>query len=530
MVAEVNRISSTAAKLILAEEASIGVLPGSPVYFNLNVNSYDSGFGPTQTLESSRFVTQRRRKRGEIVAEDVEGGFELNFTPTVLHKLMPWLLLSNFDRQANKGTVFDTGITVTGTPADYDIGADAASAGWRDGHLLYAENFAESANNGLKEVTGVSGNTIEVTGLTAEASPPDTAAIRAVGIQFGSAELDVVKSGGSFPTLEIASGTLQWTQFNLQPGSWIYIGGTAASNRFVTAENNGFARVLSVGTTTLTLDRAPGGAAGAIEMTSETGTGLSIQIFISDFVKDQGSEDDADFNQLSHFMERRLGRPNPVAAPTEIQTEDIDGAIASVATFGVTKRQKAIVNIAFSAIGSDEHTGAGGDLRTTNGATILDIPTSEFFNNSKHVVRSLMSIRSTAGDAAPDPLINFVDQYTIELDNSTEVQTGVGSASGFDVNTTGLVANIAIDSYFAEIASRKSIRANDRIQFELAWKRAFNGRDVAALMDFPACSLGGGAVDATIDTSMRQPFQVEAAESEEHDLTMSYNHFWYIPA
>lgn len=530
MSAEVKKIASTAAKLVLAEESSIGVLPGSPVFFNLPVDSYASGSGPKFTLESERPVSQRRRRRGDIVAEDVDGGFQLLFKPTIIHHIMPWVLLSTFDRQPNKGTVFDSaGLTVAGTPADYDIGADAATAGWRDGHLLFAENFGESANNGLKEVTGVSGNTIEATGLAVEASPPTTAVIRAVGIQFGTGELDVAKTGGSFPQLVIASGALLWTQFNIQPGSWIKIGGAAAVNQFVTAANNGYARVLAVTGTTLTIDRAPGGTDDTTDMSAETGTSQAVQVFLSDFIKDESSEENAGFQELSYFMERRLGIPNPAGSPGVIQTEDWLGAICATATFSVEKRAKSFIDFTFNAISSAEHTGEGGDLRTTNGASILDIVNSAFLNNSNHVVRSLISIRSLTGDAAPDPLVDVVENYSIQLSNQAEVQTAVKDASGFAINVNGLVADIDINTYFAEIAGRKSIRANDQIQFELAWERPFNGRNIGVLVDFPSCSLGGGAVDATIDTSMRQPFRVEAAESEEHDLTMSYNQFWYLP-
>ncbi|MDH3661619.1 MAG: hypothetical protein OEU92_16595, partial [Alphaproteobacteria bacterium] len=438
-----------------------------------------------------------------------------------------------YNAQPAKGGVFDTGtaITVTGTPVDYDIGADAATAGWEVAHLLHAEGFAENANNGLKEVTGVTGNTIEVAGLVAEATPPADAIIRAVGIQFGSGELDVVKTGGQYPQITRIAGTLNFTDFNIVPGSRIFIPKTGtAANRFVNAENNGWMRVLSVTATTLTLDRVDGGSDGTTDMVNETGTGLSIRIFLSDRIVDTSSEDDADFNKITHFIERRLGVPNPAGSPGVIQTEDIEGALVADAVFSVTERSKAIAAFTLVAIGSDEHTGEGGDLRTTDGATILQLAASKFFNNSRHLVRSLLALYPDAslGDAAPDPLIGFVSDYEIAISNNAEVQTAVGRAAGFDVNANGLIADISINSYFTEVATRKSIRANDRAQLEFAWQRAFGGRQVAAMMDFPAASLGNGQVQAVIDQSLRQPITFEAAESDEHDQTMSFNMFWYI--
>ncbi|MGI9503613.1 MAG: hypothetical protein ACR2RE_11220, partial [Geminicoccaceae bacterium] len=356
MATEVNSLPSSAAQLIMAREASVGVLPGSPQYFAVDVNEYGD-FGSNQELLSRRVISQRRRRlRGDIVSEDVNAGFTLDFTPTMVTHLMPSIMLADPFEQPSKGTVFDTGLSVAGTPVDYDIGADAAAAGWGVGHLLYAENFTDPANNGLKEVTGIDGNTIEASGLVAEASPPDEAVIRAVGIQFGSGELDVVKSGGQYPVLSIVSGSLSWANFRIEPGSRVFIGGTAAANRFVVAANNGWARVLSVSPTALTLDRVDGGADDDTDMSSETGTGLSIQVFLSDKVSDV-QLNDALYNRISNFVERRLGEPNPVGSPGVIQTEDLLGTVSSTAVISVENRTKSTIEVEFIGIESTEHTG-----------------------------------------------------------------------------------------------------------------------------------------------------------------------------
>ena len=137
MATEVNSLPSSAAQLIMARETSIGVLPGSPQYFAVDVNEYGD-FGSNQELLSRRVISQRRRRlRGDIVSEDVNAGFTLDFTPTMVTHLMPSIMLADPFEQPSKGTVFDTGLSVAGTPVDYDIGADAAAAGWGVGHLLY---------------------------------------------------------------------------------------------------------------------------------------------------------------------------------------------------------------------------------------------------------------------------------------------------------------------------------------------------------------------------------------------------------
>lgn len=99
MPVEVKSLPSSAADMILAREASIGVLPGSPQYFRLKPESYANNFGPTQTLLSRRVVSQRRRLRGDIVAEDVNAGFVSDLTITEIERLMPALFMANTNAQ-----------------------------------------------------------------------------------------------------------------------------------------------------------------------------------------------------------------------------------------------------------------------------------------------------------------------------------------------------------------------------------------------------------------------------------------------
>ena len=206
----------------------------------------------------------------------------------------------------------------------------------------------------------------------------------------------------------------------------------------------------------------------------------------------------------ANFIERRLGEPNPVGSPGIIQTEDLLGTVSSTAVISVQNQTKSTVEVEFIGIESNEHTGEVGDERTTDGATILNVPESGFLNNSSHVVRSLLSRYTGDGDGAPEPLINFVSEYEISLSNNANIIPAVGRRTGFDVNTGDFIADISLTNYFRSIATRQVIRANDRVQFELAWQRAFNGRQVAVLLDFPSCSLGGGP-DRSRDRSGHEP-------------------------
>ena len=529
MTTEVDSIKGVAAQLILADEATIGVLPGSPQYYGLDVNSFGA-FGSTQQLLSRRVLSQRRRRlRGDIVAKDVAADFQVDFTPTIANKLMPSLMQAEYFAQPQHGGVFATTPDLTVTSTGYDIGTGAAAAGYIASHLLFAEGFATAANNGLKTVTALSSDEVQVSGLTAEASPPDAAKITVVGIQFGTGELDVVKDAGNYPTLEIASGILDWTDYQLRPGSRIKIGGTATGDRFNTAANNGHARVRSVSATTLVLDRAPGGADDDTDMSDETGTGKTIKIWLFDQVKDE-TLDSSLYARNTLFMERRLGEPNPVGAAGEIQAEDLFGMVDNTFAIQIGARDKSFIDLAFLGIDSIEHTGGSGDEIQTDGATILSLPESGFLNNSSHVRRALLTVVDEAnGDGAPPPLFNYATQFEIAVSNNAAVLEAVGRATGFDVNTNDFVADVNITDWFTDITTKTTIAANTQCQLEFAWERVIGTSGTGAVViDFPSGSLGNGAIEVTIDTAMRQTLTFEAAHSEVHDMTMSYNFGRYV--
>jgi hypothetical protein len=325
-MATVNKIDSNITELRFAEEASFDTLPGSPVWYPLEPNSYSDFGGSVTLLARNPISADRQRKKGVITDLDASGGFNTDLTQTNLQRLLQGFFYADL---RTKGEFDSDSVTnVDGTAEEYELTATALSAavaaggtGYTDGDtlstsggtgtpatftatvsggvvtavtldtagsytvvptdpvsttggtgtgctltvtwdtegqfaagdLLWAKDFAEAANNGLKTVTGTPDeNTVPVSeDLVDEASPTGT--ISRVGYEFGTADLDVVVSG-TFPT--ITSSAKDFTELGLIPGDWIFVGGDTATDQFANAVNNGFKRVLSVAANVLTLERA----------------------------------------------------------------------------------------------------------------------------------------------------------------------------------------------------------------------------------------------------------------------------------
>jgi hypothetical protein len=529
MSVEALSIDKSNADLIVALESSPGTLPGSPVWVRYPIRSFSGSFGGTNELLAQRVISKRNRlKAGDIVGAAVDGSHDIYATPTVLDFLAPRILHTAGDAVPQGGGVFDSGLAVVST--GYDLGTAAAGAGFVDGHLVYAENFATAANNGLKEVTGTASDVVQASGLTAEASPPAGAIIRVVGIQFGTSELDVVKDVNQYPNLTIASGTLDWEDFpECAPGRWIKIGGSATADKFTAAANNGYARILSRTASVLTLDRAPGGADGETDMSDETGTSKTIKIWFASQYKDE-QLDDAKYAKTTSRFVRRLGAANPTSGPTDIQAEELEACTWIGTTIGVTAQAE--VTVSFNVIGTDfsSFTGISTDVDSADGATITDIPDSEFLTAGRYLtVSNLAAVAdSSTGNAAPDLLTNKVTDWTIAIDNQGSVLTATGEDTGFDVSINEAAVTVGIEPYFTDIASKIGIGANTTYQLQLGWQRSFNGRTAGMLLDFPRGKLGQGQVTVPDQGALKQSLNLSCFDDTDHDMTMSINTFWYV--
>jgi hypothetical protein len=201
----VSKIDSNATGLRFAEEDSIGVLPASPVWLALEPNEYEDFGAKIKTLARNPINSSRQRKKGVVVDLDAAGGFQMDITQDNAYLLMQGFLFADARTHAEITDVAD----VDGTGNDYQ--PTAGGGDYFANNLLFAKNFSNSANNGLKLVTGTpSASSVAVTdtGLQDENGAEGT--ISRVGHQFGTGVASI-NAAGTLPTLEV-SGNVQASQ------------------------------------------------------------------------------------------------------------------------------------------------------------------------------------------------------------------------------------------------------------------------------------------------------------------------------
>ena len=158
---EINKIDSNVTGLAIAEEASLGTLPASPIWYELEPNEY-ADFGGELTLVNRNPINPgRQRKKGVITDLDANGGIQQDLTFTNLSFLWPGLFLAN-KRVKSLNTVgaTDAADQVTSVSAGgaggYVLGT-GGGAKYVTGSLVFAQGFTNDVNNGLKKPLTVPG-------------------------------------------------------------------------------------------------------------------------------------------------------------------------------------------------------------------------------------------------------------------------------------------------------------------------------------------------------------------------------------
>lgn len=508
----VNKIDSNVTGLSIAEEASPGILPGSPVWTVAEPNSYNN-FGATiQTVARNPISTSRQRKKGVITDVDAAGGWNNDLTQTNMQSLLQGFMFANLRRKTEFG---DGAGVITGVTTSDD--RYAAASGLDDfavGQLVFGSGFTNAGNNGLKVVDEVNAAYLGVSGnLVDEASPPAAAKLTVVGFQMGSAELEVDVSG-SLPRLMRASGSVDFTDFGLVPGEFIYIGGDAAGVQFANAVNNGWARVRLIEEDAITLDKTEN------TMVTDAGTGKTIQLFFGRVLK---NELETDIVRRTYQLERKLGAPD-TAQPTQIQSEYVVGAVGNEFTMNIPTADKITVDLAFLAIDAETRDGATGPKAGTR----VPLVETQAFNTSSDFSRIKLSAVSQS-NGNPDPLFAFVTDMTLTLNNNCSVLKAIGRVGGFDISSGVFELSGEMTAYFSNIAAIQAVRANSDITLDFAIVAQNSG----IVVDIPLITLGNAQVDIQQDQPVKIPLSLDAAQATKIDAALTHTllmvFFDYLP-
>lgn len=411
-------------------------------------------------------------------------------------------------------TLIDNVVTGgTGSGADIDITMNSINS-YASTDLVFAKNFSNVANNGLKTVSALNadGISLEVSETLVDETPPFNATISKVGTQASAGDVDV-DVAGTFPAL--TSTTLDFTSLGLIPGEWVFIGGDSVLLAFTNAVNNGYKRVRSVTTNRLEFDKS------STTMVTEASTSETIQIFFGRVLKNES--DPALQNRQTVQLERSLGTPDD-AEPSQIQAEYLPGSVANEFALNIPTADKMTADLTFVSLNNTQIDGPTA-LKTGSRPTLVE---SDAFNTSSDFNRIKMNIHSDTNEN-PDALFAFITDLTLTINNNVTPNKAVGVLGAFEVTAGQFIVSGSLTAYFSNVAAVQAVRDNSDVTVDFHLTKANAGISV----DIPLIALGEGRLNVEQDAPITLPLSLDAATGAKIDTALDHTllmvFFDYLP-
>lgn len=503
-----NKIDSNATGLRYAEEASLGVLPGTAgadaVWYPLEPNSYSDFGGQISTVARNPINSSRQRKKGVTTDLDASGGFNQDLTFNNTTRLLQGFFFADVEEKATTAPMNSDAVVMTAITAAADdyTAASGLPTTIVSGDLVLASGFGVTANNGVKIANATStGTAISVSSsLSDEATPPAAAKVELIGHQFGSGTSAIAMNGS---LVRLTESTLNLTTLPLSVGEWIYVGDDTAGNRF--ADNAGFARISAIASGYLEFDKV------SWTPSAEAGTGKTIRIYYGNVIKNQ--PDPADIVRRTYNVERTLGEDDDGT-----MSEYLVGACANELTLNVAQADKVTIDLSFVATDNEQRDGATG-LKAGDRPTLS---AEDAYNTSSDFSR--IKLASVGTNASVSPLFAFATEMTLTINNNVSPNKAIGVLGAFDVTAGTFEVGGSMTAYFADIAAVQAVRNNEDITLDMILVKDNKGM----LFDIPLLALGDGRLNVEQDQAVTLPLETNAAESD-FGYTLLFQSFPYLP-
>ena len=498
-----GRVITNGMSLSVTREASLGVLPGSPVWFELEPNSI-SNYGVTVAKTARSPISKSRARRKGVVTDlDSAVEFEADLTLTQFRLFAEAFMFA----RAVGPDAYQVSAAGAGT---YSVPALSAAQAGRliygaatAKSLLYANGFDIAGNNGLKVLgaaVAAAAVTIPVTGVVAEViDANENAELFVAGIRGATGDLQIDAQGNLISTV------LNFTLLGLTVGQVIHVGGVSAVNQFANVNNLGFARVTAITANKLTL------AKKSQVFAADTGAGVAVDILFGQFIRNVGSEH-ADFLQPSHQFE--LASPNLMAGGVTGYEYSI-GNWCDAISISIPLTGKATMTLGF--IGTN--TTKPNTVRATNAANAKVGGFTAAFGTSSDIMR----LRAQDVDEAG--LTTDFKSATLTLTNNVSAEKFIGTLGAKYLNAGNLEIDIENQVLFSNPDMIERIRCNKTVGIDFV---LYNG-DGGIAFDAPTGTLSGGGREYPENESVLLNDTFEAFQDPALDFSLGISFFPALP-
>ena len=500
-----NKIDSNITGLRFAEESSLKVLGGSPIWYQLEPNSYNDFGGQVTTLARNPINSSRQRKKGVATDLDASGGFNQDLTFNNTTRLLQGFFFADIREKPSSAPMNSAAIAMTAIAAaddDYTAASGLPTTISAE-HLLLASGFGVAANNGMKTASASSTATAisVVESLADEATPPSAAKVEVIGYQFNSGTSSITLNGS---LVRFNDSAKDLTTLGLIAGEWVFIGGDGATQRF--DNNQGFARISSITTGYLEFDKV------SWSPSAETGTGDTIRMFFGSLLKNESNP--TLIKRRTFQLERTLGNDS-----NGVMSEYLVGAVPNELTINIAQADKVTIDMSFVALDNEQRDGTTG-VKSGSRPTLEP---ADALNTSTDFNRIKLALASNT-DAAPVPLFGFATEMSLTVNNNVSPDKAIGVFGAFDTSAGTFEVGGSMTAYFSDVTSVQAVRNNSDVTIDFIMVKANKG----ILFDIPLLSLGDGRLSVEQDQSIKLPLETNAAESK-FGNTLTFQYFPYLP-
>lgn len=507
-----GRVITNGTTLSVAREASLGVLPGTPQWFELEPNGINS-FGTTIAKEARSPISQARARRKGVVT-DLDSAIEIEADLTLTH-LRIFAESFLFSRAVGADAYLTTAATATGYTVPAATAQQAgrilySGAGAGAVTLLYATGFVNDANNGLKPVTAVlanGGTELKAGGNVVEAVPADSLVeVQVAGLRAAAGDLEIDAEGNLISTV------LDFTTTGIAPMQTVHLGGLDVAHQFFHEENTGFARVRIVEPHKLTLDKkdAPFVADDGTD-TGAGGTDLRIDLLFGQFVRNV-DVNDADYREFSNQFE--LASPNLMPGGLTGYEYSL-GNYADSLSLSIPLSGKATITLGF--VGTD--TLKPNTVRALNAANAKAGGQTESFGSASDIAR----LRAQDVDEAG--LTTDFKSATFTLTNNVAGEKVIAKLGPKYLNVGNIEVDVETQVLFTNPDVIERIRCNKTVGLDWIMR---NG-DGGVAFDLPSGTLDGGGREMPANQSVLLNTTFMAHEEEEYGITCGLSFFPVLP-
>jgi hypothetical protein len=495
------KVDSNNVGAAIAEELTLKTLPGTPVWYEMEPNSFSDFGSDVKTVARTPIKKGRQRKKGVVVDLDASGALDMDVTDTFMRRVLQGFMFANARQKPSTRPLNGTAIALTAAAsADKSVSAASGLTIIPVGRLVKLTGFASAVNQGLRTVATSATGKLTFAENMADETPSALAEVEVVGVQCATGDITVAVTATN---VTLGSTVLDFTTLGLDVGEYVFVGGDTAITTFA-LNQPGYARISAIAAHALQFDDTTWTPA------VDTGSAKTIQLFFGTAIRNETT--DVLLVRKTYQLERQLG-----ADGSGTQSEYLTGAMANELTINLAEASKVDANLSFIALDAETRTTVVGVKAGTRIAAVAE----DAYNTSSNLFRAKISI---GGSLNATPLFAYGSELKLSIKNNIKALKALAVLGAFEASAGSFEVSATMEAYFSDVTALAAVRNNNDVALNLI--AAHNKKGF--IFDMPLTALGGGKLKVEKDNPIKLSLNIDAAECA-NGYTLFTVFFPYLP-